>query len=84
MSRIISNKKTNELSDSERKYHQKVIAKGGKKIDNFEEFMKDFEESRQDKELERLDNQLKTELEKVIKEKGYTEEDYLEMLNSKS
>lgn len=31
-----------------------------------------------------FDVQLKVELEKVVKEKGYTEEDYHQMLNSKS
>ena len=31
-----------------------------------------------------FDIQLKAELEKVIEEKGYTEEDYHQMLNSKS
>ena len=40
--------------------------------------------SLQDRELDRLGIELKAELEKVINEKGYTEEDYHEMLNSKS
>ncbi len=31
-----------------------------------------------------FDVQLKVELEKVVEEKGYTEEDYYKMLNSKS
>ena len=39
------------LSNSEREYHEKVIAKGGKTIKNFEEFMQDFHESRQDRIL---------------------------------
>ena len=30
------------LSNSERQYHEKVIAKGGKTIENFEEFMEDL------------------------------------------
>lgn len=72
------------LSNSERQYHEKVIAKGGKTIENFEEFMEDFQKSRQDRELERLDIELKIELEKVIEEKGYTEDDFRQMLNSKS
>lgn len=72
------------LSDSERQYHKKVVAKGGKKIENFEEFMEDFQKSRQDRELERLDIELKAELEKVIEQKGYTENDFRQMLNSKS
>jgi hypothetical protein len=71
------------LSDSEREYHEKVVAKGGRTIENFEEFMEDFQKSRQDRELERLDIELKTELEKVIEEKGYTENDFRQMLNSK-
>ena len=72
------------LSNSERQYHEKVIAKGGKTIENFKEFMEDFQKSRQDRELERLDIELKIELEKVIEEKGYTEDDFRQMLNSKS
>jgi Domain of unknown function (DUF4926) len=71
------------LTDSEREYHEKVVAKGGRTIKNFEEFMEDFHKSRQDRELERLDIQLKAELEKVIEEKGYTEDDFRQMLNSK-
>jgi hypothetical protein len=39
------------LTESERKYHQKIVGKGGKKVDNFELFMKYFEESRQDRIL---------------------------------
>ena len=70
----------NKLSESERAYHEKIFAKGGKKIENFKEFIKDFQKSRQDRELDRLDIELKAELEKVIKEKGYTEEDYYKML----
>ena len=84
MSEIINNKKTNELTESERQYHEKVFAKGGKTIENFEEFMVDFQKSRQDKELDRVGIELKAELEKVVEEKGYTEEDYHQMLNSKS
>lgn len=76
--------KSSILTDSEREYHEKVVAKGGKTIENFEEFMEDFQKSRQDRELERLDIQLKAELEKVIKQKGYTEDDFRQMLNSKS
>jgi Domain of unknown function (DUF4926) len=72
------------LSNSERQYHEKVIAKGGKTIENFEEFMEDFQKSRQDRQLERLNVQLKAELEKVVGEKGYTEDDFHQMLNSKS
>jgi Domain of unknown function (DUF4926) len=72
------------LSDSEREYHEKVVAKGGKTIENFEEFMEDFQKSRQDRELERLDIELKTELEKVIKEKGYTEDDFRKILSTSS
>jgi len=44
---IISNQNY-ELSESEVIYHKNVIEKGGKRILNFENFMKDFEESRQD------------------------------------
>jgi hypothetical protein len=76
--------KSSILSDSEREYHEKVVAKGGKTIENFEEFMDDFQKSRQDKELARLDIELKIELEKVIEQKGYTENDFRQMLNSKS
>ena len=72
------------LSNSERQYHEEVIAKGGKTVENFEEFMKNFQKSRQDRELERLDIELKIELEKVIEQKGYTENDFRQMLNSKS
>jgi predicted nucleic acid-binding OB-fold protein len=74
--------KSSILSDSEREYHEKVIAKGGKTIENFEEFMQDFQKSCQDRELERFDVQLKKELEKVIKEKGYTEDDFRQMLSA--
>ena len=81
---IIVSNQSNELSNSERAYHEKIFAKGGKKIENFEEFMEDFQKSRQHRELDRLDIELKVELDKVIKEKGYTEEDYYKMLNSKS
>jgi hypothetical protein len=70
------------LNNSEQQYHEKVIAKGGKTIENFEEFMEDFQKSRQDKELKRLDILLKAELEKVIEEKGYTEDDFHRMLIS--
>ena len=70
------------LSNSERQYHEEVVAKGGKTIENFEEFMEDFQKSRQDRELERLDIQLRAELEKVIEEKGYTEDDFRQMLIS--
>ncbi|MES2519534.1 MAG: DUF4926 domain-containing protein [Bacteroidota bacterium] len=70
------------LRNSERQYHEKVIAKRGKTIENFEEFMKDFQKSRQDRELKRLDIELKAELEKVIEEKGYTEDDFRQMLTS--
>ena len=45
---IISNH-PNELSESERAYHEKVFARGGKKIENFEEFMEDFQKSREDR-----------------------------------
>ena len=76
--------KSSILSNSERQYHEEVVAKGGKTIENFEEFMEDFQKSRQDRELERLDIELKIELEKVVAEKGYTEDDFHEMLNSKS
>ena len=76
----INNNSSNKLSDSERAYHEKVFAKGGKKVENFEEFMEDFQKSRQDRELDRLGIELKAELEKVIEEKGYTEEDYHQML----
>jgi hypothetical protein len=72
------------LSNTEREYHERVSEKGGKTIENFEEFMADFQKSREDRELERFDTELKIELEKVVKEKGYTEEDYHKMLNSKS
>lgn len=72
--------KSSILSNSEREYHEKVVAKGGKMIENFEEFMEDFQKSREDKELERLDTQLKAELEKVIKQKGYTEDDFRRIL----
>jgi heterodisulfide reductase subunit C len=82
--RVIVSNQPNELTESERQYHEMVFEKGGKTIENFEEFMADFEKSRVDKELDRLDMELKAELEKVIKEKGYTEEDYHRMLNSKS
>lgn len=44
--------------------------------------MEDFQKSRQDKELKRLDILLKAELEKVIEEKGYTEDDFRQMLIS--
>ncbi len=74
--------KSSILSNSEREYHEKVIAKGGKTIENFEEFMEDFQKSCQDKELKRLDILLKAELEKVIEEKGYTEDDFRQMLIS--
>ena len=76
--------KSSILSNSERQYHEEAVAKGGKTIENFEEFMEDFQKSRQDRELERLDIELKIELEKVVAEKGYTEDDFHEMLNSKS
>lgn len=62
--------KSSILTDSEREYHEKVVAKGGKTIENFEEFMEDFQKSRQDRELERLYIELKIELEKVVAEKG--------------
>lgn len=74
--------KSSILSNSERQYHEEVVAKGGKTIENFEEFMKDFQKSRQDRELKRLDIELKAELEKVIEEKGYTEDDFRQMLTS--
>ena len=45
---IVSNR-PNELSESERAYHEKVFAKGGKKIENLEEFMEDFQKSREDR-----------------------------------
>jgi Domain of unknown function (DUF4926) len=72
------------LSNSERQYHEKVVAKGGKTIENFEEFMEVFQKSRHDRELKRLDFELKAELEKVIEEKGYNEDDFRQMLNTKS
>jgi Domain of unknown function (DUF4926) len=76
--------KSSILTDSEREYHEKVIAEGGKTIEKFEEFMEDFQKSRQDKELARLDIELKIELERVVEQKGYTEDDFRQMLNSKS
>ena len=51
MTKIVQSKALKLLKESERKYHQKVIEKGGKNIDNFKLFMKDFEESRQDRVL---------------------------------
>ena len=72
---IVVSNQPNKLSDSEREYHEKIVAKGGKKIENFEEFIEDFQKSRQDRELDRLSIELKAELEKVTKEKGYTEEE---------
>jgi len=63
-------------------FHQKVIAKGGNTIENFEVFMEDFQKSRQDRGLERLDIELKTELKKVVEEKGYTEDDFRQMLSA--
>jgi hypothetical protein len=74
--------KSSILPDSEREYHEKVVAKGGKTIENFKEFMENFQKSRQDRELERLDIELKIELEKVVEEKGYTEDDFRRMLIS--
>lgn len=70
------------LSNLEKEYHEKVVAKRGKTIENFEEFMDNFQKSRQDRELECLDIELKTELEKVIEEKGYTEDDFRQMLSA--
>jgi hypothetical protein len=80
---IVSNQ-PNKLTESERQYHEMVLNKGGKNIENFEEFMADFQKSKADRELNRLGTELKAELERVIEEKGYTEEDYHRMLNSKS
>ena len=45
---IISNH-PNKLSDSEQEHHEKIVVKGGKKIENFEEFMEDFQKSREDR-----------------------------------
>jgi hypothetical protein len=39
------------LTESEIINHRKIIEKGGKDVDNFEQFMKDFEKSRQDRIL---------------------------------
>lgn len=39
----------NKLSDSEQEHHEKIVVKGGKKIENFEEFMEDFQKSREDR-----------------------------------
>jgi hypothetical protein len=46
--------------------------------------MEVFQKSRHDRELKRLDFELKAELEKVIEEKGYNEDDFRQMLNTKS
>jgi hypothetical protein len=43
--------KSSILTDSEREYHEKVVAKGGKTIENFEAFTEDFQKSRQERIL---------------------------------